>query len=348
MLGESTMRRIGQGLVTLKDVAERAGVSVRTVSNVVNRVPTVGSELRLQVQSVLDEMGYEPNLAARSLRNGRSGLIGLVVPEIDMPYFAELTRALVDAFASTSFTLVVDHSQGSLERERDLISGGPRSALFDGLIFSPIAMSEKDLMDRRAKTPLVLLGEQVSATHDHVVIDNVAAGYEGTVHLLERGRRKIALIGDQRSAERRTSALRREGFEKALVERGLYLDPHLIPASRSFHREDGAGAVEEIWSTNLRFDAIFCMNDLLALGAIYALTRRGVRIPDDVAVIGVDDIEEGRFSNPTLSTVAPDKKRLAEVTVERLVARIKGDDSPPVSTTIPFAVLGRESTGSAA
>ena len=163
----------------LKDVAARAGVSVRTVSNVVTGSASVAPQTRARVQQVLDELQYRPNLAARNLRRGRTGLIGLVIPELDSPYFGELAGLLVDAAQSRSWTVLIDQSGGDADGERRLLEGTGARVL-DGLIMSPWALSPDDLAHRTASLPLVLLGEQDSqGLADHVTVDNVAAASRG-------------------------------------------------------------------------------------------------------------------------------------------------------------------------
>ncbi|WP_279581077.1 LacI family DNA-binding transcriptional regulator [Fodinicola feengrottensis] len=163
--------------VTLREVAKLAGVSVRTVSNVVNGFHHVAPQTRARVQEVLDRVGYQPNLMARTLRSGRSGMIALVVPEIDVPYFAELTRSIIGQAEAYGYTVVVDQTDGDAAREREVVLGGARAALFDGLILSPVSITVDDLR-QRSGGPVVLLGEQiVDGGFDHIMIDNVAAAY---------------------------------------------------------------------------------------------------------------------------------------------------------------------------
>lgn len=332
-------------MVNLKDVAQKAGVSIRTVSNVVNDWPHVRPALRAHVQQVIDEMGYQPNLAARNLRSGKSGLIALVVPEIDVPYFAELTRCVVNEFSSRGMTVVVEQTDGKLDRERALVGLGPRSMLFDGIIFSPLAMNSAEIENRTSRVPLVLLGEQQGGGADHVLIDNVAAAQAATQHLIDLGKRRIALIGRQPGAGMNTSGLRVEGYKAALRAAGLEIDPALIPPTERFYRSDGARIAQEFMALDNPPDAIFCLNDLLALGALRTLNRAGIKIPDEVALIGFDNIEEGRFSTPSLSSVAPDKMAIAREAAELLLARIEGSEAPPSLVNVDFVVKVRETTG---
>lgn len=332
-------------MVTVRDVAKHAGVSPRTVSNVVNNFHYVSEATRERVQRAIEETGYQPNLAARSLRQGRSGLIGLIVPEVDVPYFAELTRSFIEQLAGQDYTLVVDHTDGDPARERDVVLRRNRASLFDGLIFNPLTLGSEEMVNHKVSTPLVLIGEQVeSANFDHVVIDNVRAARESVEHLLGLGRRRIALIGGEEAGWTRTTSLRVEGFRQALGEAGLTPIPELSVRTPGLHRRDGAAAMDRLLQLSKPPDAVFCLTDLVALGALRTLAVRGVTVPDDIAICGFDDIEDGRFSTPTLSTVAPDKGQIARLTVECLMRRMSGDESPGASIIADHTFLPREST----
>ena len=188
-------------VVRLSDVAARAGVSVKTVSNVANGYLHVKPETRERVQAAIDDLNYRPNLSARSLRQGRSGVIALAVPALDMPYFAELTRAVVEAAAERGWTVLVDQTDGLRERELEVASG-LRGHLIDGLILSPVGLEVDELERSKEDTPLVLLGEKIAGGPvDHVAVDNVEAARLATDHLLGLGRRRVAAIGYQARAD---------------------------------------------------------------------------------------------------------------------------------------------------
>jgi len=334
--------------VRLLDVAQHAGVSVKTVSNVVHGYVHVRPETRIRVQAALDELGYRPNLSARSLRRGRSGLVALAVPALDVPYFAELASAVVAAAGELGWTVLVDQTDGVAEREREVASG-LRGHLIEGLILSPMALQSGDLRRTERDTPLVLLGERISdGAIDHVAIDNVEAARTATEHLVDLGRRGIAAIGYQ-SEDRSSSgvaALRRIGYEQVLTDRGLERRPHWTPDVPSYGRVEGAAAMAGILdSGDPPPDAVFCFADVLALGALHELARRGLGVPEDVAVIGFDDIEDGRFSRPTLSTIAPDKTAIARTAVDMLHDRITDHSVLPArEIRVPFELVPREST----
>lgn len=306
----------------LKQVAERAGVSVRTVSNVVSGFAMVAPDTRERVQRVLDELGYRPNAAARHLRGGRSGLIALVIPEIASPYFGELAGHLVRAAEARSWMLLVQQTDGDPERERRLLDG-IQGQTVDGLVLSPWALSPAELRRRHDSGPVVLLGEQDSdGLIDHVAVDNVTAAAEITRHLLALGRRRIAAIGVQPHLHNGTAARRLQGFRQALAEAGLSPDPARELAVDRLHRSDGAAAMGRLLDSGAEVDAVFCFTDQLALGALHAAAERGISVPGQVAVAGFDDIEDGRYSSPTLTTIAPDKAALAEAALSCLADRL--------------------------
>lgn len=330
----------------LKDVAEAAGVSIKTVSNVVNNYPGVRRELRVRVEQALAELDYRPNLNARSLRTGRTGLVAMVVPRLDEPYFAELARWVVAAAGERGWTVLVDQTEGDPQREAFVV-GTNRPRLLDGVILSPLALDDQALLNRDPKVPLVLLGERVSpaAGADHVAIDNNAAARAATEHLLTSGRRAIGVIGAQRDQRWTTPRVRLTGFRDAMRDAGVPVREELIGEVEVFHRQHGAAAVRAMFEAGERPEALFCFNDLLAHGAIRALTDLGVRVPEDVAVVGFDDDEQSSFSVPTLTSIAPDKPRLAQLAVQALAERIEAEE-PPAAREIsaPFELHVRESS----
>ncbi|MEU4830374.1 LacI family DNA-binding transcriptional regulator [Streptosporangium sp. NPDC023615] len=320
----------------LKEVAARAGVSVRTVSNVVNDFPLVAPETRRRVLEALEELQYRPNAAARRLRGGRSGLVGLVIPEIDSPYFGELASLLVQEAQEHSWTLLVDQTDGDPDRERRLLEGMP-GQMIDGLIMSPWGLSPADLRRRADAVPMVLLGEQDAAgLIDHVSVDSVAASAEATGHLIGLGRRRIAAIGVQPHLANGTARQRVAGYRRALRDAGAPHDPALEVPVDALHRADGARAMGRLLDEGHAPDAVVCFSDQLALGALRVALERGLTVPGDLAVCGFDDIEDGRYATPSLTTVAPDKAEIARQAVSCLADRLRRP-APGAPRTAPEA-----------
>ncbi|GAB2897228.1 LacI family DNA-binding transcriptional regulator [Streptomyces mayteni] len=335
--------------VKLKDVAERAGVSIKTVSNVVRGVTGVSDATRERVLRAVRELGYRPNPSARRLRTGHSGLIGLAVPELTTPYFAELAHHVRAAAAGLGFTVLIEETLGDATEELRLATGVGAS-LLDGVILSPLRVSPAELAPVASEFPLVLLGERsyegdrVGA--DHVLIDNVAAARDATAHLIGLGRTRIAAVGVDRKASE-TSRQRLQGYHLALHEAGLPFDPRLAPLLRDFSRRSGLLALRALAALppDVRPDAVFCFTDMLALGARRALYDAGLRIPEDVAVVGVDGSEEALYSTPSLTSVIPDKAAIASLAVKCLANRIRSKEPLPFEVHLaPYRLAAREST----
>jgi DNA-binding LacI/PurR family transcriptional regulator len=329
---------------TLRDVAERANVSIRTVSNVVSGYEHVSERMRERVLAVIAELDYRPNLVARTLRTGRTGVLALVVPEIDVPYFSELARDVINAAAEFGYRVMIDQTGHDHDRERELLTGADRTMLFDGILFSPLVTRAELLeMNGRTSMPLVLLGEHDFDGHyDHVAIDNLQAARDATQHLIDIGRTRIAAIGAQPDEAYATPQQRTAGFEAALRDAGL--SPFAVEAAAHYRRADGYEAARSLLARSPRPDAIFCYSDLLAMGALRAVFDAGLRVPEDVAIIGIDDIEEGRYSRPSLSSVSLDTPFIAREAIARIAARIEDPNAPAAEVVAPHAVLVREST----
>lgn len=335
--------------VTQADVARRAGVSQRTVSNVVRGFPYVSAEVVARVNEAIDALGYTPSQAARSLRSGRSGVIQFVVPELDVPYFAELARGVIKCAEERGLVVLVRQTLGERDRERDALEGSA-AEYAEGTILSAVAAVEDLFPAGRPRSPVVLIGERSGmGVVDHIGIDDVTASQVATRHLVDAGRHRVAFIGADVEDALRMAAMRLQGYRDALDSAGVPADPTLVVATKSYHRRDGEMAMADLLARDVPPDAVFCATDLLALGALRAAHERGVRVPTDVAVIGFDGLEEGRYSVPTLSTISPDKQELARVCVETLVRRIEeraagADDARPEDLPIPFELVVRESS----
>lgn len=332
--------------VTQADVAARAGVSAKTVSNVVNNYPHVRPEVTDRVNSAITELGYTPSHAARSLRLGRSRVIQLVVPELDVPYFAELARGVIQCADERGLTVIVVQTLGDLQRERDALEG--RSGDYaEGTILSPLGTAASIQTHARPKAPVVLIGEpSPNHAYDHVGIDNVAGARAATEHLIDIGRRRIAFIGKQEGHQLPMADERHEGYLAALRAANLPNGEEYQKVTGAYHRADGATALRELATLQEPPDAVFCATDLLALGAMRAAYELGLEIPRDLAVVGFDDLEEGRFYVPSLTTISPDKASIARLAVERLVSQIDGStvDGRTVDVVVPHALQRREST----
>lgn len=322
----------------LADVAARAGVSMKTVSNVINDFPHVSAATRAKVTTAIEELGYRPNVSARNLARGRTGVIVLGVPRLDMPYFASLAMELVTAAEEASWWVQIRQTRGERAGELKLLEEA-RDARTDGMVLSAVSLREADLLSRPA-TPLVLLGERRLAPADHVGIDNAAAGRLAVEHLLRTGRRRIAVVGGRRGSDQRVA-----GAEAALADHGEVLEPALHLTVDGVTGQHGEQAVDALIRSGQRPpDAVFCTTDWLAMGAIRSLRLHGHRVPEDVAVMGFDDIPYDLAALPTLTTVAPDRRQIARLAVESLRRQEGNGDGEVRHAVAAHRLVVREST----
>lgn len=330
---------------TLHDVARLAGVSIKTVSNVINDYPHVRTTTRERVQAAISELNYTPNLTARNLRSGRTGMIGLAVPDLGLAYFAELAADVIAEAERAGVGVLVEQTGADRNRELELLRS-PQRNLTDGLIFSPLGMGQADVGRLDVPYPMVLLGERIfDGPVDHVTMQNVEAARAATRSLLDAGRRRIAVIGAHKGEVIGSAGLRLRGHLEALEEAGIAVDPDLIAYTTLWHRANGALSTRELLERGVPFDAVFGLNDTLALGAMRVLQEAGRRIPEDVAVIGWDDLDEAQYSIPSLTTVAPGRTWIAHTAVHTLLERIRKPNAAaePRLLLADFRVVERES-----
>ncbi len=333
--------------VTMRDVARHAGVSVKTVSNVVNAAPNVAEVTVRKVEAAIAELGYQMNFAARSLSIGRTGMVMLAVPRLSLPYFAELSDRIVEAAGDRGYTVLLEQTGGVRERELGVLTS-ERRRMSDGLIFSPIGLRQDDGADLDVPFPMVLLGERpLNPDLDHVAMDNRGGARALTEHLLTIGRRRIAVVGSYDTGEVGAGYLRTAGHRDALEAADLPHAPERHGPATAWTLEAGAHAMAEILDRGVEIDAVFALNDALALGAMRELFDRGLRVPQDVAVTGFDDIREAAFARPRLTTVDPGRDEIARRAVDGLLAQILRPDRTRAggTHTQPYTLRIRESTG---
>lgn len=333
---------------TVKDVAARAGVSPKTVSNVVNGVVFVRPETRERVQAAVDELQYVPNLSARGLRNGRTGAIALALPDLDTAYAAELLNWFVELAHEQDWTIQLEQTgDEGHQRERELVSRG-RKHLVDGLILNPTTLEASAIVGEDSLPPVVVIGEVEQTLVDHVFIDSVGAAREMTEYLIGLGHRRIGVVGaTSEDFDTATSRARMTGYWQALAAAGIERDRRLEVVVESWRPECAAERITEALDAGVTFDALFCYTDSIAMGVISALWQRGIRVPDDISVAGFDDVSPGRFAAPPLTTISFDKRAYAAAALELLADRIADRSLAPRAVAIPHRLVVRESTRAA-
>lgn len=312
-------------MVTMTDVARHAGVSTMTVSNVVNGHPQVSDATRAKVMVSLTELGYSVNTAARNLRQGKTNVIGLAIPDLGHPYFSMLARMVVERAATDGYEVVVEQTGQLREGDASVISRS-RQRRYDGLILHTSTLADQDSAILRGDYPIVVLGERAyNEPVDHVAMGNVAGADLAVSHLLERGCEAIAMLGGRPgdASDSDVSTLRARGFLDAFETHGQTPRLELI-VEIVLGMEEGRVATHQLFDAFPEVDGIFCATDEVAIGAIRALHERGVPVPDQVKVVGFDALPISAFTTPSLTTVAPDHLGIIEHTLGLLVGRLTG------------------------
>ena len=324
-------------------MARLAGVSVATVSHVVNSTRYVSPELSERVRTVMAEIGYRPNGTARSLRLQRTQTIGLVVPDIN-PFFAELARIIEDEGFAAGYTTVLGNADGRPERERRYVET-LLSKQVDGLILGSTLADATTLVSLvgRSGTPLVLIDRDLPAVGaDIVLADHAGGAYALTRHLLELGHRRIACItGPERLP---SSEGRAEGYHRALEEFGIESRPEWL-APGAFEFGGGRRAMARLLEADPGLTAVFATNDLMAVGAMRELAERGLRVPQDVSVGGFDDAMPATLISPELTTVRQPLQEMGREAVEMLRARMDGDSGEARRIVLAAELVPRKSAG---
>lgn len=330
---------------TLKDVAKASGVSVMTVSNVVNGRPRVSEATRLRVLAAVDELGYQVNLTARSLRAGRSGTIALSIPRVDHPYFAELAAAVTDALAPSGRHLVVEQTGASREGELGALSQA-RLQMYDGVLLSVVGLKDSEVARLSGDMPLVLLGEKPMPTHrDHVMLGNVEGARLATAHLIERGARRIAIVGGTVDPTNTGMVgMRSTGWRDAHVAAGLVPDERLVLPPAHFAMAESREMIRAAVADGLQVDGVFAVTDQVAIGVMAGLHDAGLRVPDDVQVVGFDDLDVSEHLVPGLTTVDPRVDLVVAESLRLLERRMAGEEAEAEHLVMPVRLVVRGTT----
>ena len=311
-------------MASIRDVAELANVSTATVSHVVNGTRYVSPELTERVEAALLELDYRPDAVARSLRRGETLTIGLIVPNLEIPFFASVAYSIERAAAACGYSIILANSDWEHDRESILLQNLIMRQV-DGLICISAGMSVAQIEPLvNVGTPVVTFERKLlDSGLDAVSIDNYGGAYTATKHLLELGHRRIAAIQGRRMSI--VSEERLEGYHDALRDAGLEPNPDYV-FSGDYLPEAGKLAALQILSLQKRPTAIFAFNDLMAMGALRVLGEHGLSVPDEMAVIGFDDIPICQYTTPALTTMRQPLEKMGVLAVDLLLQRIRSED----------------------
>jgi LacI family transcriptional regulator len=329
-------------MTTIKEVAARAGVSSATVSHVINNTRYVSDVVKQRVQESMNEMGYRPNALARSLRQGKTQTLGLILPDSSNPFYAELGHALEKSAFLKNYNVILCNTDSSIAREHlyfDLLL----DKQVDGIILNT---EEKDPHDIKKRLPvgypIVLVDRDFSENiFDTVLTDNILGGYLATRYLIELGHRRIACVTGPMSFWGAVNRL--QGYQKALAEFGL---PEIT--NSIYYGDFTAGSGHEAAHHLLKLPelptAVFVGNDMMAIGFLRSSIEMNFRIPEDISIVGFDNLELSMYMHPTITSFAQPKEEIGEKTIQLLLERIENPKAPPQRILIPPRLIIREST----
>ncbi len=302
---------------TILDVARHAGVSKATVSRVINHNPKVNEQIKERVLHSIKELGYQPNAIARSLANSRSNVLGLILPDIVNPYFPVLARGIEDSARQMGFSLFISNTDNNPENEQDYIKK-MYSQQVGGIILvtSTLDEAKAEKLDK-LNIPIVLCDRLIENTpFDTVSIDHYKAAYEAVLYFIRKGHKKICHLAGPSFVQ--SADMRRQAYIDAMQEFGL----HPLYRIGDFSYQSGYELMNSVLN-EADVSAVFGANDLIALGAINAIQEKGLKVPDDVSVIGCDDISFAQMSNPKLSSIMVPAYEIGQRAVELIMERIK-------------------------
>ncbi|GAB1475584.1 LacI family DNA-binding transcriptional regulator [Bacillota bacterium] len=335
----------------IKDVAKRAGVSIATVSNVINERKPVSRELKAKVYEAVEALNYEVNPVGRGLKSNRTNQVGVIVPSFNQVFFPAILKGIQEAATKYGYQLLVFETGGDIEKERQHVRFLER-AWIDGIILASQAnndnISEREYIrslgrsgNRRKRIPAVTLENVLDPELDAVIIDNEKAAAVAVVHLLELGHERIAHIAGPERLQ--TGKQRRAGFIKTMLESGINPYEELI-SEGDYSPESGYEAMSAILERNVPFTAVFAANDQMAIGAMRALMDKGKRIPADAAVIGIDNNFPSTLVSPSLTSINIPKHEMGSRAMELLANRIKDTGKPAEIHMLETELIVRKST----
>lgn len=328
--------------ITMKEISKISGVSVATVSRIINNNGRYSKETEDRVKAIINEHNYSPSMLGKGLRTRRTNTIGIVVPDITNEFFAKIVQKVENNLFSASYTAFVCNTNESPEMEKRYISALKVHSVA-GLIY--ISGDTREKYEGLDDVPAVYIDRWPSTTRKDIVFiesDNFDGGRKATKELLEKGCKRIVFLTD----ERRTSAQqsRFEGYFRAHRDFGIVPDESFIIGLSEINFDAGFKAINGLLDKKVKFDGIFASTDWLALGAQTALAMRGVKVPEHVKIVGFDNISISKYSSTPITTINQNIDKMADTAVEVLLQLIKGEDVDKKYYVLPVDLIKRQTT----
>jgi LacI family transcriptional regulator len=332
--------------VTMREVADRAGVSTMTVSRVINESPRVSADARRRVEAAIAELGYVPNRLARGLIRKKTGAIGVIVPDVANPFFTLVVRGAEDVAWRAGYHVILCNTQGDVERERGYVED-MLSFQVEGLILAPVGEASRPNLRvlRKNGVPVVLLDRTVSGYDgDLVQGDSVAGARQLVEHLISLGHRRIGMVTE--TAEVSTARDRLEGYRQAHRAAGIEPDPELVREASAIDVGKAYNATLDLLDLADPPTAIFSVNNIAVVGVAEAARERGLEIPDDLAVVCFDDIEHASRFHPFLTVMVQPAETFGTIATQLLLDRLAGRiEQRRRLVVLPAEFVVRESCG---
>lgn len=336
-------------MVNIKDVAKKAKVSVATVSHVINNTRFVSDNLRARVSKVIEKLDYQPNILAGSLRSNRSSTVGFICPDTSNMLFADISKRIEDTLFSKGYSTIFCNSGYNSSKELRIINT-LRTKRVDGIILVPVDRTDINISKlARSGIFTIILDRKIPKVKlPTIIIDNEKGVYEATKYLLELGHKDIGYI--DRKTPHSHSIARLKGYKKALKERGISLMSNLI-VKGGLRYKDSFIAMKELLKKKPTLTAIITFNDAAAIGAMRAISDSRLRIPQDISIIGFDDIKLCEYTVPRLTSIHYPVEEVVEVVTSMLLSEMQKNDKKNIPSQNEFVILPkliiRESTGPA-
>lgn len=330
--------------ITIRDIARECGVSVATVSRVINQNGRFSKETEQRVRETIDRHHYQPNQLAKGLRASKTDAIGIIVPDIANEFFANIILTMQTTFFESGYATIIYNTSGSIDMERQCHSMLSTQGVA-GIVSANSLEDVRTALRRPVPTVYVdrfLKDNELGGKVASITSDNLKGGRLAAQELVASGCRRPITVTAMANAP--TTKMRTDGFKMGLAKLGFELDSRgtLTPISTTF--QEGKALVERLVANGAEFDGIFCQTDRLAMGALEALRNLHIRVPDEVAVVGYDDIMIARFGRPPLTTIHQDSQRIGREATELMLSMIKGKSPQERCVTIPVGLIRREST----
>ncbi|WP_028025387.1 substrate-binding domain-containing protein [Enterovibrio calviensis] len=313
-------------MATIKDVARMAGVSTTTVSHVINKTRFVAENTTKKVWAAVDDLNYAPSAVARSLKCNSTRTIGMLVTKSTNPFFAEVVHGVEEYCYKEGYTLILCNTEGNLAKQRDYLRMLAEKRV-DGLLVMCSDLNEEllALLEKKQDLPMVVMDWGTQHVNTDCIQDNAElGGYIATKHFIDNGHTKIGCMSGQ--LDKLTCQTRLAGFRKALAEAGLEENPDWI-VDADFECDTAVEAANKLLALDDRPTALFCFNDIMALAAISTFRQAGLDVPNDISIIGYDNIDLAAFFSPPLTTIHQPKNRLGKTAIKLLLERLANKEN---------------------